>query len=674
MVRHIVLGNGSLLVNIDKWLQVRDIFFPHVGQYNHLLGHAHRIAVLEGDSVSWVNEQDWERKLAYLDETLVTNSLAVNNEKKISLLFNENVYCEDNIFFRSITVKNNADHERNIRTCFHHDFHLYGDGIGDTAFYSPNRDALIHYKRSVYFLISICNKDKRSAMSDFDIGEHVNPGWNLGKNPISQGEVDSIVCIDLKVPAHGRKSFCYYLVAGTSLEEIYNLQDKFLRRGVNAHLKHTQMCQRAWLSGIKPDISVLSKRLQELYKRSLLILKTQIDKNGAITAANDSDNMQYNKDTYSYVWPRDGAIVSIALIKAGFPDIVKPFFEFCRDVLYEEGCLLHKYNPDKTLGSSWHPWILNGKFSLPIQEDETALVLYALWIHYKHTKDTNFIKHLYPSLIKPMGDFLSRHRYKNGLPKESYDLWEERRAIFTFTTSAVLAGLVAAEKLGHIFSDESFCKRCNTSYDVIKEAMVNYLYNHDNGYFRRSVSFEQEKMVYDDAMDSSVYGLFEFEVFDENDQRVVSTMNLMREWLWVKTDVGGIARYHNDYYHKKSGELDKVPGNPWFICTLWYAKWLIKKAKTKRQLSEALDIINWVADHSLPTGVLAEQVHPYTGEPLSVSPLSWSHAEFIDTITNYVETLRNFGKRNLRALARSKPEISGVLKNTHVLDKLNTLK
>ena len=30
--------------------------------------------------------------------------------------------------------------------------------------------------------------------------------------------------------------------------------------------------------------------------------------------------------------------------------------------------------------SSWHPWVLNGARVLPIQEDETALVVWALWL------------------------------------------------------------------------------------------------------------------------------------------------------------------------------------------------------------------------------------------------------------------------------------------------------
>ena len=33
--------------------------------------------------------------------------------------------------------------------------------------------------------------------------------------------------------------------------------------------------------------------------------------------------------------------------------------------------------------------------------------------------------------------------------------------------------------------------------------------------------------------------------------------------------------------------------------------------------------------NALPSGVLAEQVHPVTGKPISVSPLTWSHATFV---------------------------------------------
>ena len=43
---------------------------------------------------------------------------------------------------------------------------------------------------------------------------------------------------------------------------------------------------------------------------------------------------------------------------------------------------------------------------------------------------------------------------------------------------------------------------------------------------------------------------------------------------------------------------------------------------------------------SLPSGVLAEQVHPYPGEPLSVSPLTWSHATFVAAVLELLERRR----------------------------------
>ena len=47
------------------------------------------------------------------------------------------------------------------------------------------------------------------------------------------------------------------------------------------------------------------------------------------------------------------------------------------------------------------------------------------------------------------------------------------------------------------------------------------------------------------------------------------------------------------------------------------------------ELAQALDLLSWAAAHALPSGVLPEQLNPLTGEPLSVSPLTWSHATYI---------------------------------------------
>jgi ferredoxin len=148
----------------------------------------------------------------------------------------------------------------------------------------------------------------------------------------------------------------------------------------------------------------------------------------------------------------------------------------------------------------------------------------------------------------------------------------------------------------------------------------------------------------DEVIDASVYAIFKFHLFEAEDPRVEATMRAVEEKLWVKTRVGGVARYENDYYHRVSDNIKDVPGNPWFICTLWLADYFITRATTPAELKRALPIFEWTANHALDSGVLAEQVNPYTNEPLSVSPLTWSHATVVSTVIKYLERLEELQK------------------------------
>ena len=132
----------------------------------------------------------------------------------------------------------------------------------------------------------------------------------------------------------------------------------------------------------------------------------------------------------------------------------------------------------------------------------------------------------------------------------------------------------------------------------------------------------------DQTSDASAWGLFAFGLYAADDPRINSTMSYLRRKLWVNTDVGGMARYEGDNYHRVS---DHVPGNPWFICTLWMADFLAERAEDETAIGEAVRLLEWAAAHALPSGVLPEQVHPLTGSPLSVSPLMWSHATLVAT-------------------------------------------
>src|SRR5207247_1872539 len=74
------------------------------------------------------------------------------------------------------------------------------------------------------------------------------------------------------------------------------------------------------------------------------------------------------------------ALVADALDLAGYGEVTRRFFFLCGELITREGYLLHKYNPDGSLGSSWHAWSTpDGRLELPIQEDETGLPIWALW-------------------------------------------------------------------------------------------------------------------------------------------------------------------------------------------------------------------------------------------------------------------------------------------------------
>jgi GH15 family glucan-1,4-alpha-glucosidase len=180
--------------------------------------------------------------------------------------------------------------------------------------------------------------------------------------------------------------------------------------------------------------------------------------------------------------------------------------------------------------------------------------------------------------------------------------------------------------------------------------MDRYLYLEKEKRFARMINLNASGEVEaDPTVDASVFGIFAFGAYGPDDERVKRTMDEVYEKLWLRTEVGGLARYEGDGYHRVS---EKLPGNPWFITTLWLAQYYIARAKDEKALDKALEIMHWVADRALPSGVLAEQVNPYTNEPLSVSPLTWSHATFVIVIQEYLDKLLEIEK--CAACGRSK--------------------
>jgi GH15 family glucan-1,4-alpha-glucosidase len=644
VARQIVLGNGRLIVALDNCMRVRDLSYPKAGLENHVVGHYFRIGAWTDDRFSWVDD-GWQIQTKYLPETLVTKCTARSASLEIELEVNDTVHQFLDLFLRKVIVNNLSHSSREVRIFFSQDFHIYGVDTGDTAMYEPDSGGIIHYKGRRYFLIN-GQTDKNEGIFQFATGYKESPGkqgtWKdaedglLEGNPIAQGTVDSTVSFRLQLLPESTAAVYYWIACGKNIEEVGELDSIARKTGADQLLLEVENYWSAWVNKKEIDLAPLHRNVARMFKTSLLVMRTHVDNGGAVIASCDSDILAFNRDTYSYVWPRDGALVALAFDAAGFHEVSRTFFLFCNDIITQRGFFHHKYLADGSRGSSWHAWVdSKGKYQLPIQEDETALVLYALWKHYQKYRDIEFIGKVYANLVVRAADFILEHREETtGLPKPSFDLWEEKIGIFVSTAATICAALTAAAQFAQLFYDSKRQELLSESAAQMKQAILTHLYDRRLGRFIKAIYPDGSR---DLTIDSSLMFAFLYGPFGASEEVVTNSVHSIIDKLQVRTSVGGIARYENDEYCRVSAE---ITGNPWFICTIWLARWYIARASSMEELNKGLEILEWVTNHSLTSGILSEQLDPYTGVPISASPLVWSHAEFIMAVSEYLDKYR----------------------------------
>jgi GH15 family glucan-1,4-alpha-glucosidase len=646
MPKDIPVSNGSFLLNFDSDYQIRDIYFPFIGQEQQSSGHPFRFGVWADGRYSWMGPE-WKKDLRYRDDSLVTDVYLQNEALSLELRCSDAVDLDLNVYVKKIEVTNLKDKPRQVRLFFSHDFYLYGNDIGGTAYFDPRSCSIIHYKIHRYFLISCWAHDiwgvkhfscgRRGDLGSLGTSKEAESG-ELSGDPSAWGSPHSTIGIWLELPANGRTTAYYWIAAGTDYPEVANLNLEVHKKSPEDFIKRPLKYWKAWVQKDSLQLQGLPKSVTDVFNRSLLILRTQIDNHGAIIAANDSDIIRFGKDTYSYMWGRDGAFVAAALAKAEYSHVCMKYFDFCSRVLSDKGYLFQHYNPDGSLASNWHSWLVDGKQVLPIQEDSTALTLWALWIHYQSSKDVDFIRPLYNTLIKKAADFLVSYRDPETLlPLPSYDLWEERYAVHTYTVATVIAGLRAAANFSTLFQDNTLAEKYELVADEMISGITKYLYHDGLKRFARSGSRIEKGYKLDEVIDVSLLSLATLGVLDPKDARMVETAEAVRRELWLKTPIEGCARYEGDVYQLEVDSPNNIPGNPWFISTLWLGEYYIDRAENHRELQETLPYLEWCVKNALPSGVFAEQVHPVKGSPLCVSPLTWSHSAFVWTVLRYTE-------------------------------------
>ena len=637
MGRPVILGNGSLTVGLNESGLVHDFYYPYVGLDNLTTARSmdHKIGVYVDNTFSWVDDAGWQVHVTFEDDALVSEVNLTNDALGVKLVCQDFVDSEVNAFFRHITVHNLREEERTIRVFMHQVFEISRAGRADTALFVPEENYILDYKGRCSLLIYAQANDQ--PFDQFSVGNYGIEGkagtymdatdGELSGNAVEHGGVDSALRLSLEIPGNADRSFDYWIVAADSQYTAEKIHHRILDASAAAHLQSTRSSWYDWLDTARDEMEGLAPEHQIHVKKSLMVIKAHTDKRGGIIASCDSSIYNYGRDYYSYVWPRDGAYAMWPLIRLGYRDEPRKFFEFCRDIITPDGYLMHKYQPDRAIGSTWHPMLHGNHVELAIQEDETAIVVYMLGEYLAASDDREFVENMYATFIQPAGNFMADFRDpQTKLPHASYDLWEEKFLTNTYTVAITYQALLTAADFADLFEYPDDAVRWRKAAGEIASSSQP-LFNDERQSFRKGYLLDSNgDFKYDDTIDvSSMYGMLMYAAKDFGRQETQQTVEAIENVLLNKSPSGGVPRYEYDYYF-----ATKPPhmGNPWFVTTLWLAQYYLRN----NAVDKAEDLINWTVSKALPSGVLSEQINPNDSSPLSVTPLVWSHAELINTL------------------------------------------
>lgn len=658
MGRPVILSNGQLFVGLDESGLVHDFYYPYVGLDNltNARSSQHKIGVWVTGDFHWTNDGTWSVSVAYQPQSMVSHVRMQSEGLGVTLDFQDFIDADYNAFVRHITVTNDHDDEREIRLFMHQVFQISRAGRADTAMYVPDDDYILDYKGRCCLLIAgkktsdddidSQSRPQGTLFDQYSVGNYAIEGkagtfmdaedGELSGNAVEHGGVDSVLRFSHQTAGKASFNVDYWIVAADSQTDAQEIHAHFKYYPVMHRLLRAQDHWKQWLESgsgsgsAKKIVAAGDKRTQ--VETSMLIIKAHCDSRGSILASGDSSIFNYGRDYYCYCWPRDAAYALWPLIRLGHFDEAKRFFEFARDTMHRDGYLMHKYQPDRAIGSTWHPLVHGKSKELAIQEDETAIVIYMIGEYYKHSHDRALIASFYDTFITPCANFMSRFiDQATGLPHASYDLWEQKFQTSTYTVSTVIAGLETAADLAEETDHPDDALRWRAVAEDIRGNLTALYHPGDaddnNGYFRKGFLLQDNgDLQYDDTLDiSNLYGPFMFSGLAQDDDKIASTLRQVEARLLNTSPIGGVVRFPGDgYFLAKS----QYPGNPWIVCSLWLAQLYLAGGRTQ----EAQDLITWAEQRALPSGSLSEQFDPENGFAIGVTPLVWSHAEYINTV------------------------------------------
>lgn len=620
---HGIVGNGKLLATFTDKGEINRIFWPEPDFYQQINSISVGIKFDEGET-RFFNDNVWYVEQKYEDNTAILDTLFENSDYGLRLHQKDFVLKDRDVLVRKYIIENISDRILNIRTFLHTDFITDSMNVR-SGIINFDRDAAVIYNKLSAVAIGSQNK-----ICKFQFGNDAKNAARydnlFGKDDISMTS-DMSLKWELGECQPGNKvEFEIYFCFAEEVKESINMLCDVRREEVNLLLKDTKNYWNNFFNSLITSSSG-NEKIDDVYSKSLMLFKLFSNADtGAILAAAEIDENFARCGRYGYCWPRDGVFIVKAFDICGMNDLAEKFFTvWAKNTQLSNGAWQQRYFLDGKLAPSWG-----------VQIDEISSLIYGIKEHYDYNRKYSFLEEMWSTIKSGLEYLINNIDETTGLPKASYDLWEERLGEHAYSAGSVVAALRAGAYIANELQiAEPFAKLWNEKADEIKKAIEEKMWDKQEKRFFRSIKTrldwwncgtseiklnplgdKLEVADVDPTVDISLLGLtVPFNVFDLKDEKIKKVVRDIEERL-DGFPSGGYGRYEYDSY---------IGGNPWIISTLWLALYYLEAGDVEK----GKELFVWATKHTTHLGFLPEQIDKFSGEPAWVMQLAWSHAMFI---------------------------------------------
>lgn len=570
------VANGDLRVHFDKHGQVKSLFLPSSRPFSFSGDNGHKIGVCVDGRTSWVEESDWTIRVRHAYNAPISSKVIVNKSLGILLELEDIVANDSNVFIRNIHVVNLSDQQRIINLFLHQSFKINSPNAPDTAKFIPQDRAVLHYGSGRSFVISgatdVGHRPDQHSIGLF--GDGLDGTWRdaddgeLSGENVAVGQTDSTLRFSLTIGALSSRRVYYWLASGQHTSEAVKLQRSVTLSFLAEEMENTVKWWRKWLSPTFQTSERLQSKYRQALSRSLSVLRLDQDQSG-IVLQDQSVAISSIHDTAYAMWP---------LIRLGYEEEPRRFFEFCRACIDEQGIIMSTYDASSFEGPDPFPISIDNP---PAKLSVASIVLFVFSQFYAKHRQTNLLDENYTSLVVPLATYLLNSIDSNNLPLATYDRPGEDVDVQTYEVSVVYAALSASADMAELMLDQNSAVAWRNAAEEMRTAAEALLV--DGGTIRGSLAESRPSVT-------AFFGAFMFGLFDIDSDTVLATSAYLEQ---NRKRSDGLFSYSDE-----SNDID-------YVSSLRMAQYYLEVGRK----DEAHRMVRGVIDQSDETELLSTVEH-----------------------------------------------------------------